>query len=52
MAGNVFRSGSIKLLLFFILSLNMNAAYSDNMIIDNIKNSENSSAERKYCENR
>ena len=58
MVGNVFHLDSIKLsmkffyiLLFIILYLSVGTAYSDNMIIDNIKNSENSSAEKKYCEN-
>ena len=40
-----------NLLLFFIFILISNNVYSDNMIIDDIENSNSSAEQKDYCEN-
>ena len=53
MIGNtyLFDKQKSNLLLFFVFILISNNVYSDNMIIDDIENSNSSAEQKDYCEN-
>lgn len=53
MIGNIslFDKHKNNLLLFFVFILISNNVYSDNMIIDDIENSNSSAEQKDYCEN-
>ena len=53
MIGNtsLFDKHKNNLLLFFVFILISNNVYSDNMIIDDIENSNSSAEQKDYCEN-
>ena len=53
MIGNTYLFDKQKnnLLLFFVFILISNNVYSDNMIIDDIENSNSSAEQKDYCEN-